>query len=174
MIKALTAAILYCQLIAAQAAPPASSDKQWQALGFLEGTWEAKTRRAASGADASGTYTFGKELGGHVLVRYANTAKCAGPTDFNCDHKDLLYVYQERAAQPLKAIYFDSEGHVIHYRVSVPAPGSAVFLSDPDTPGPQFRLVYELKGAVMEGRFQMRLPASTEWTSYLEWSGTRK
>ena len=116
-------------------------------LAFLEGTWEAIP---------SGTYTFAKELGGHVLVRHSSAA----------DHVDLLYVYPED--QALKAIYFDNEGHVIHYTVSTPSPNTVVFLSD------QFRLSYELKDAVLSGKFQMRMPGQTEWKSYLEWSGPKK
>ena len=83
-------------------------------------------------------------------------------------------MYQEARDQPLKAIYFDNEGHVIHYDVSTPDLGLAVFISDGSRSGPQFRLVYELKDAVMSGRFQMRMPGQAEWKSYLEWSGAKK
>jgi hypothetical protein len=34
--------------------------------------------------------------------------------------------------------------------------------------------VYELKGDVMFGKFQMHMPGQTEWKSYLEWSGAKK
>jgi hypothetical protein len=140
-------------------------------LAFLEGTWEAKTQQGTAGATAAGTYTFLKELGGHILARHSATADCKGPASFDCDHNDLLYVYQDGPA--LKAIYFDSEGHVIHYNV-ISAPNNAVFLSDPSIPGPQFRLVYDRKDAVMSGKFQMRMPGQTEWKSYLEWSGAKR
>ena len=146
----------------------------WKALGFLEGTWNAKTS-GNSEVDSSGTYTFKRELDGHILARHSRTdAGCKGPENFDCEHGDLLYVYAESQGQPLKAIYFDNEGHVIHYDVSTPAPGTVVFLSESSGPGPQFRLIYELKDSVMSGRFQMRMPGQTEWRSYLEWSGGRK
>ena len=73
----------------------------------------------------------------------------------------------------LKADYFDSEGHVIHYDVTTPTPMSVVFLSTPG-PGPQFKLSYELSGKVMTGRFQMHMPGQGDWHTYLEWSGSRK
>ena len=76
--------------------------------------------------------------------------------------------------QPLKAIYFDNEGHVIHYDVSTPTPTTVTFLSDPATPAPQFRLVYEKKDSVMFGKFQMHMPGQTDWKSYLEWSGAAR
>jgi hypothetical protein len=34
--------------------------------------------------------------------------------------------------------------------------------------------VYELKAAVMTGKFQMRMPGQSEWNSYLEWSGGKR
>jgi hypothetical protein len=140
-------------------------------LAFLEGTWEAKTQQGTAGATAAGTYTFVKELGGHILARHSATADCKGPTSFDCDHNDLFYVYQD--GQALRAIYFDNEGHVIHYNV-MSGPNNAEFLSDPSIPGPQFRLVYDRKDAVMSGKFQMRMPGQTEWKSYLEWTGAKR
>ena len=146
----------------------------WNALSFLEGTWEAKTP-AASGVSTSGVYTFRRELGNHVLARHSSSdAGCKAPADFNCQHGDLLYVYQDAPGQPLKAIYFDNEGHTIHYDVSSTSATAVVFLSESGRPGPQFRLVYERKDAVMSGKFQMKIPGQNEWKSYLEWSGAQK
>ncbi len=160
-------------LMRAQPAPP-TADGQWSALSFLEGTWEAKTQGGAAKATAAGTYSFRKELGGHILARHSNADGCKGPADFNCDHGDLLYIYQDTPGQPLKAIYFDNEGHVIHYSVSAPTTTSAVFISDAATPGPRFRLLYELKEGVMSGKFQMQMPGKADWMSYLEWSGRKQ
>jgi hypothetical protein len=114
------------------------------------------------------------ELSGHVLARHSTVAGCKAPADFNCEHLDLLYIYPDGPARKLNAIYFDNEGHVLHYDVSAPGPNSAVFLSDSALPGPQFRLSYELKDAMLSGKFQMRMSGQTEWKSYLEWSGGRK
>ena len=86
----------------------------------------------------------------------------------------MLYVYQEGENQPLRAIYFDNEGHVIHYAVSTPDASTVIFISEASPSGPQFRLAYELKGSVMRGKFQMRMPGQAEWKSYLEWSGAKK
>jgi hypothetical protein len=144
----------------------------WKTLKFLEGTWDAKTEGGTAGANGTGPYRFQFELGGHVLARHSQTDQCTGPADFNCQHGDLLYVYPEGAA--LKAIYFDNEGHVIHYDISTPSAATAVFLSEASRPGPQFRLIYERKGMVMSGKFQMRMPGDATWKSYLEWSGTKK
>jgi hypothetical protein len=110
-----------------------------------------------------------------VLVRSSSvSAACSGPKSFDCEHSDVLYVYQEAQDQQLKAIYFDNEGHVIHYAVSTPDSTTAMFISEPSPSGPQFRLVYELKDVLMSGKFQMRMPGQAEWKSYLEWTGAKK
>ena len=153
------------------AASLASSAQSWKGLEFLIGTWDAKTEGGSAGATASGAYTFRSELKDHVLARHSAGGACQAPTDFNCDHSDLLYIYP-KAGGSFQAIYFDNEGHVIHYDITTPAPQSAVFLST--DPGPQFRLTYELKGMTISGKFQMKMPGQGEFRSYLEWSGGRK
>ena len=151
----------------------AASADAWRALAFLEGTWEAHTPGSAR-AQVDGAYTFTQELKHHVLARHSLSATCKGPQDFDCDHGDLLYIFQEAEGQPLKAIYFDNEGHVIHYAVSTPDSTTAVFLSEASPSAPQFQLIYQLRADVMSGKFQMRMPGQAEWKSYLEWSGPRK
>jgi hypothetical protein len=176
VIKILTVFILLCVSAphARDASAAESADDVWKSLQFLTGTWEAKTQGGSAHAAGSGSYTFQPELRNHILARHSYSEVCKGPADFNCEHGDLLYVYQEASGRPYKAIYFDNEGHVIHYEVSVPTASSVIFLSDPSRPGPQFRLSYELNGLTMSGKFQMRMPGQAEFKSYLEWSGTRK
>ena len=158
----------YTQSLAAPAHP-------WEALAFLEGTWDAHTQGGSANAHGSGTYTFKSELKHHVLVRRSSdSTDCSGPKGFDCEHSDVLYVYQEAKDQPLKAIYFDNEGHVIHYEVTTSDSTTVVFISNPSQPGPQFRLLYQLKDAVMSGKFQMRMPGQADWKSYLEWSGPKQ
>lgn len=174
MKQQLLLALLPIALSAHAQSAPQPEINPFQQLSFLMGTWEAKT--AGNAVTASGTYTFRVELNGHVVARHStsDTAKCKGPADFDCEHGDLLYIYPDVPGQPLRAIYFDNEGHVIHYTVTALDATTAEFLSDPAQPGPQFRLLYELKGAVMSGKFQMRMPGQQGWHSYLEWAGSKK
>lgn len=169
----LLSALLAAAPFSAQTATSPSTDP-FQPLSFLVGTWQAKTINNPA-VTAIGAYTFRTELNGHVLARHtvSDSSKCKGPEDFNCEHADLLYIYSDHPGQPLRAIYFDNEGHVIHYSVALPTASSAEFLSDPGNPGPRFRLSYELKGAVMNGKFQIRMPGRQEWQSYLEWTGPK-
>lgn len=157
---------------AAQTSPVAQSpDAAWAPLRFLAGTWEAKTSGGSAGAAGSGTYTFQMELRNHVLARHSTTAGCRGPAGFDCEHTDLMYIYPDQAGRSFQAIFFDNEGHTIEYRVQTPRPDTALFVSLPGRPGPQYRLTYELKSGVMEGKFQMRMPGAAQFQSYLEWSG---
>lgn len=169
------ALVMWSWLAAAQSpspSPPTASSDPWKALSFLEGTWDAKVD-GSSGVQTSGRYVFERELGGHVMARHATTDPgCKAPASFDCAHRDLLYVFEERPGAPLKAIFFDSEGHVIHYDVTTPTPTSVEFLSQASA-GPQFRLTYELKDGVLWGRFGMRPPGSDAWQVYLEWRGGR-
>jgi hypothetical protein len=165
------ASALYAQSTAAPVAP----EDPLKPLSFLEGTWEAKTEGGTASAQAAGTYTFRMELKRHILGRHSNNdAGCTGPTDFNCDHSDMLYIYPDEVTKGLRAIYFDNEGHVINYNVTLPDSTTAVFLSDATQPGPQFQLVYELKSGVMSGKFFIRMGGQMEWKPYIAWSGGKR
>lgn len=157
----------------APAKSPAKPDP-WAGLRFLLGSWEAKTTGGMAQAQASAGYAFRLELRDHLLARHSRTGACTATDDFDCQHSDLLYIYPAAAGQAFEAIYFDNEGHVIHYGITTPKPGTVVFLSDPAQPGQQYRLSYTFMDGVMSGQFEMKMPAQTDFTSYLEWSGKRQ
>ncbi|HEY2470824.1 MAG TPA: hypothetical protein VGI45_23725 [Terracidiphilus sp.] len=173
LVGALLSLLSFVSLGSAQTAPAKPAPDPFAPLSFLIGTWDAKTVNNPA-VTASGAYTFRAELNGHILARHTEAAGCKGPEDFNCQHGDLLYIYTDGPSRPLRAIYFDNEGHVIHYSATTPTPTTAEFLSDPAGPGPQFRLTYELKDGLMSGKFQIRIPGQPDWKSYLEWTGSRK
>lgn len=154
-------------------------------LDFLIGTWSAKTDTAASSASAqaSGTYTFRRDLNGHALARSSASDNCKGPANFDCAHHDQLTIFSDPNAMTLHkasllALYLDSEGHVIYYTVSTPDAHTAIFNSQSLPSLPKFRLIYHLEGdgpkAIMRGKFQMASPGSGDFHSYLEWSGAKK
>lgn len=155
-------------------APTSAKADPWAGLRFLLGSWEAKTCGGVAQAQASAGYAFRLELRDHLLARHSRSGACSAPDDFNCQHSDLLYIYPTGNGSAFEAIYFDNEGHVIHYGVTTPKPGTAIFLSDPAQPGPQYRLSYTFLDGVMSGQFELKMPGQTEFTSYLEWSGKRQ
>ncbi len=149
-------------------------------LDFLLGTWTAD---AGQHATPAGSYTFARELNGTVLARHATPdAQCADASAV-CAHRDLFYVFQDSPGAPLKAIYFDAEGHVIRYDVEIRHEDGAygrrdyaIFLSEISALGPRFRLTYErntdtfTQKTSMAGKFEQLLP-NGKWMTYLQWGG---
>jgi hypothetical protein len=144
-------AFLFALLLApAVQAQPAASP--FEPLQFLIGTWTGEgTGQPGAG---QGEFSFQPELNGQVLVRRSYNQLASGPR-----HEDLMIVYLE--GMP-RAIYFDSEGHVIHYTVSTPARNTAVFESA-DAPG--YRLTYALEGKKLNGKFEVGGKTYLTWTT---------
>jgi len=156
-------------------------------LSFLEGTWEAGSR---DGKTDMGTYSFARQLNRHLLARMGPGDKpCPPGTGWKspvCAQNDLFYVFQDSAGAPLKAIYFDGEGHVIRYTVDITHSEVArtrqdlvVFSSDLADFGPRFRLVYERTTDTLSGRASMKgsfetLLGNGEWHPYVEWVGPQR
>ncbi len=168
----LTVLLLTAVGFAQQPAAAGATQDKFAALAFLTGTWTATPdadsaqRLGLTAGKPSGAFTFLPELGGNVLVR-RNVRSAADNPAYT--HDDVLYVYPEGGV--LRAIYFDSEGHVIHYVIST-APGSAVFLSETPEVGPRFRLSYHLTGEVLDGRFELAMPGA-EFQTYLHWTSVK-
>ncbi|MGA9070054.1 MAG: hypothetical protein WB424_07360 [Terracidiphilus sp.] len=157
----------------AGAPSPAPTDP-WIGVRFLIGSWESKTTGGMAQAKASAGYTFRFELRQHILARHTRSGACLASDDFDCQHSDLLYIFPASNGSSLQAIYFDNEGHVIHYDVTEPTPNSVMFLSDPAQPGPQYRLSYEIVDGTLSGKFEIKMPSEPDFQSYLEWSGKRR
>src|SRR5439155_15133221 len=86
-------------------------------------------------------FSFAPDLDGKILVRRNFAEYPAKPGEKpGVRHEDLLVVYPYGPS--LHAMYFDNEGHVIHYAVTT-APGQATFESDETQGAPRFKLVYE-------------------------------
>ena len=109
----------------ATVASPAPSDP-FLGVRFLVGSWESKTTGGIAQAKASAGYAFRLELRDHILARHSRSGACNAPDDFDCQHSDLLYLYPTPDGSAIQAIYFDNEGHIIHYYVTTPAPNSVV------------------------------------------------
>ena len=112
----------------------------WAGLRFLVGDWKGE-----GGPDSGrGEFSFHFELGREILVRRSFAEYPATGNRAAFRHDDLLVVYAEPGHPELAAIYFDGEGHVIHYLVTGTADGkSAVFLSESVGGAPHYRLTYE-------------------------------
>jgi len=154
--------------LAAQNAPEKSSDAAWKKLEFLLGKWTgtASEKETPHGAGQGG-FSFELELNRKIIVR-RNTAAY----DSGFRHDDLMVIYLDSPNDTPRAIDFDTEGHVIRYNLSFPAPNRVVFESEASQPGPRYRLTYWMNGTAMDGKFEVA-PPNTEYKTYLTWTSKK-
>ncbi len=127
-------------MLAQQAMPPAD----WSAYQFLVGEWVGEG--AGSPGEGTGGFTFSFDLQKRILVRtnFAEYPAMNGRPAFR--HDDLMVVHQE-PGKPVSAEYFDNEGHVIHYTVTISGDGkSFLFVSDSSSSEPRYRLTNTKEG----------------------------
>ena len=161
----LAAFLLAAASLAAQPANP----PEWHNLEFLLGKWTgiAGEKETPLGP-GQGAFSFGLELSNRIIVRRNTAAYASGTT-----HNDLMIIYFDGASPaPPRAIYFDSEGHIIRYNVTFPGANRAVFESEGTQPGPRYRLTYWMEGALLKGTFEVA-PPGTEYKTYLSWAAKR-
>src|SRR5690242_10921595 len=113
--------------------------KPLDTLNFMVGRWEGQGTGAPG--ESLGEFSFDWDLMRNIFVRKSFAAYPATADRPASRHDDLLIVFVED--DKLRADYFDSEGHVIHYKVTVaPDSKSVEFLSDPLPDSPRYRLTY--------------------------------
>ena len=155
--------MLTLALFAALLAPAGA----WDSLHFLEGEWIGE----GSGQPGQGTggFSLRRELDGKILVR-RNRAEYPATKDRPAYlHEDLMVIYPDAK----RAVYFDSEGHVIHYAIEADGK-SAVFVSEPDPAAPRYRLTYRTTGAdTISILFEVSQPGK-DFQKYIEAKARRK
>lgn len=141
----------------------------FHALRFLMGEWVAD----GPDATASGHFELTPDVQGKILIRHNHADYPAAKNRPAVNHDDLMVIYPEGET---KAIYFDSEGHVIRYVMQAGAPGEVTFVSEPVRGTPRFRLSYKkLPDGRLGGKFELAEPGKTEeFKTYLEWTAKRK
>jgi hypothetical protein len=141
----------------------------WAPYKFLVGNWTA----AASGEPGAGKggFTFRVELQGKILERRSRVDFPATPQRPAFAHEDLLVVYRDAGATPNRAIYFDSEGFVIHYTATFSENGKVLtFLSDGGPQAPHQRLTYvQNTDGTLKVKFELAPPGKPEsFTTHVE------
>jgi len=148
---------------------------RWRDLRFLVGEWTGEG--GGSVGQGMGVFSFQPELGGKILVRRNTADYPAANGNPATHHEDILTVYLEAEGRAPEAIYFDSEGHVIHYSVEIDPAGKSVRFVSLAQPGqPRYRLTYRDAGkGLVDGQFEIAPPGKPEaFSRYLEWSARRK
>lgn len=119
----------------------------WDQLQFLIGSWSSPVS-GQPGQGVSGSTTFSYDLDKKIIVRKSRAEFVPEPGKAQgLVHEDLLVIYQQPAEGQFLAVYFDNEGHIIHYTLTFPAkqPG-VVFESEASEISPRARLIYETAG----------------------------
>lgn len=159
--------LLFLTLFTTLTALHAQTNDAWKKLDFLTGNWVGFAgEKDTPLGPGHGAYSFNPELNGKILVR-----KNAAHYDSGVQHDDLMVVYLETDTP--RAIYFDTEGHVIRYNLAFPGANRVVFESDGSQPGPRYRLTYWMEGASLNGQFEVA-PPGKEYQSYMKWTSKRQ
>jgi hypothetical protein len=142
MAKSLRHSWLFAFVVLAGPASLSRGEDPWEPYRFLMGDWVG----GGSGQPGAGEgrFSLATDLQGKILVRKGRLdltptpGKKAAPP-----HEDLMVIYPSEGGRGTKAVYFDSEGHIINYRVSFSDDQKVLtFLSDSPAGAPTFRLTY--------------------------------
>jgi hypothetical protein len=143
----------------------------WGPAQFLVGNWTGEGS-GQPGAGA-GAFSFIPDLDGKVLVRRSFAEYPASGGKPASRHEDLMVVYHGETASQLRAIYFDSEGHVIHYSGTASAAG-VVFVSEGKPGEVRYRLTYTATGKdTLRLQFEIAAPGK-DFARYLEAAARRQ
>lgn len=144
--------------------------EDWGPAQFLVGRWTGE----GSGGPGSGagSFSFTPDVQGKVLVRksFAEYPAQNGKPAYR--HDDLMIVYRDGTARELRAIYFDSEDHVIQYSVK-PSEGGVVFVTESPASQPRYRLTYTADG---KDRLKLKFevaPPGKDFATYIEAAARR-
>jgi hypothetical protein len=166
---------LYFALIGSASAQ-AQTDKTgnpFDPLRFLVGDWVGEGSSKAG--QGQGAFSIKEDLGGAILVRRDHTDYPAtnGKPAFSLDV--MMVIFAEGGQ--LRATYFDSEKHAIHYTAQSVVPGTSIqFVSGQASGAPTFRLTYtKTSSDKMSVKFEIAPPGKPDsFTTYAEGVARRK
>ncbi len=135
----------------------------WKAFRFLIGEWTGE------GGGAQGGTAFKMDLDDQVMIRnnWAEYPPANGRPAVS--HSDLMIIFPENNS--VKAIYFDNEGHVIHYTASFSSDSSNLYLTGDVIPSsPRFRFIYtKISNDKLKATFEIAPPGKPEdFSKYVE------
>ncbi|MGO9648580.1 MAG: hypothetical protein ACLPOO_11040 [Terriglobales bacterium] len=155
----------------AQQPPPTI---QWKDFDFLVGEWTWVG--GGHPGQGKGLSTFRPELDGTVLVRKTHLDYPATKERAAFGHDDLIYVYHDPPDNSVRPIFFDGEGHVIRYAVTVAADGNSIeFLSDAAPGGTRCRMTYARAGTdTVTEKFEIAPPGKpNDFATYVEFTAKK-
>ncbi len=126
--------------------------------------------------EGSGGFQFYFDLQNQILIRKNFAEYPATQEKPAYRHDDLMVIYCE-SDESIRAIYWDNEGHIIHYAVEFSQNKNALtFLGDIQPSAPRFRFTYEKTGSdTLHIRFEIAPPGKPEeFATYIEATAHRK
>ncbi|MDD3387324.1 MAG: hypothetical protein PHC48_02260 [Prevotella sp.] len=121
--------------------------------GWLLGEWIGEG--SGKPGQGGGTFSFSYDLDKNIIVRKSHSEYPAAGNKPQIIHDDLMIVYPDANDKTTKAMYFDNEGHVINYTVSL-TDKLITLTSLPSSNAPIFRLTYELLDQeIVNTKFEM-------------------
>ena len=149
----------------------AQNKPNWDGWQFLIGDWTGEG--TGDPGQGTGGFKFELQLDQRILVRQNHAEYPATKDKPAFSHQDLMVIHPEGSGW--SAVYFDNEGHVIHYSVEFRTGGDAVvFTSKEEASTPRFLLTYTKMGANKVGiEFAIAAPRRA-FTPYIHASAHRK
>jgi hypothetical protein len=144
----------------------------WLKWKYLIGNWAGE----GNGTPGKGTgfFSFKTDLNDKILVRKNYSEYPATADKPAIVHNDILIIYPDTSGNPVKAIYFDNEGHVINYAISY-SDSSIVLTSNISNDSPRFRLTYkEIDNKTVHIKFEIAFAQKPdEFKPYVEGNGLK-
>ncbi|MGE5354523.1 MAG: hypothetical protein ACM3P0_20745 [Acidobacteriota bacterium] len=129
-------------IIMTSAVSAQDKNSSWEKLNYLLGNWNGEG--SGKPGEGKGYFSFKFDLDKNILIRKSHSEYPAQNDKPLIIHDDLMVVYPDNSGNPIKAIYFDNEGHVINYSVTFPNGKDVVFTSEKTPKAPVFRLTYSV------------------------------
>lgn len=148
----------------------AQKDDPWKPFQPLIGDWVGEG--GGGPGQGSGGFSYQFDLQRNVIVRKNYAAYPAQNDRPAFRHDDLMISYLDSVSKQPRAIYFDSEGHIIRYAIQVSA-DSLVFESEPQEPGSHYRLTQSAADGRLRGKFEIRAPSDAQYKTYIEFTARR-
>jgi len=131
----------------------AQQNSTWNKWNWLIGDW--KGEGSGQPGEGNGVFSFRTDLNQKILTRKSHSEYPAKGNKPGVIHEDLMVIYPDYSGSPVKAIYFDNEGHTINYSITY-SDKSIILTSDRIPNIPFFRLTYiQLNDESVDTKFEI-------------------
>lgn len=142
----------------------------WDNWSWLIGNWVGEG--SGQPGKGGGSFTFKPDLNQKILIRKSHSEYFSTGNKPGVIHDDLMVIYPDYSGSPVKAIYFDNEGHTINYSITF-SDKTIIFTSDQTLNIPVFRLTYALmEDQQVNTKFEISMDGEN-FKTYVEGKSTR-